>query len=101
MAPRRRDALTAAIVQEAFERGGLGPYLLVNDLRDQSDLDDHDGIAAMVRGVFKVFRNVPAHVPRVYSDITEQDALDLLTTVSYLHRRLDAARPTARARRTP
>ena len=86
-----------ALAQEAFERGGAGPYLLVNDLREPSDFDDHDGVAAMMRGVFKVFRNVPAHVPRIYSNITEQDALDLLTTLSYLHRRLDAARPTARA----
>jgi uncharacterized protein (TIGR02391 family) len=89
------DAVT--LVQTAFDRGGAGPYLLVNDLKDPSDLDDHDGVAAIMRGVFKVFRNVPAHVPRVYSTVTEQDAMDLLMTVSYLHRRLDMATPTARA----
>ncbi|MEX2547750.1 MAG: TIGR02391 family protein [Chloroflexota bacterium] len=93
------DAVT--LVQTAFERGGSGPYLLVNDLKDPSDWDDHDGVAAIMRGIFKVFRNVPAHLPRVYSTITEQDAMDLLTTVSYLHRRLDMAIPTARAKPRP
>jgi len=89
------------LVQTAFDRKGAGPFILVNGLASQSDFDDHDGLAALMSGVFKVFRNVPAHVPRAYGSVTEQDALDLLTTVSYLHRRLDLARPTARATRAP
>jgi hypothetical protein len=41
--------------------------------------------------MFGTFRNVTAHAPKIHWNITEQDALDLLTLCSLLHRRLDAA----------
>jgi uncharacterized protein (TIGR02391 family) len=44
-----------------------------------------------LKGVFGTFRNVTAHAPKIHWTIEEQDALDLLTMVSYLHRRLDRA----------
>ncbi len=88
------------LAQVALERGGDGPYLLVNAFKDASDFDDHDGVAAMLRGAFKVCRNPQAHAPRIYRPIDEQDAWDLLTNLSYLHRRLDAGTPTARAKST-
>ena len=44
-----------------------------------------------MKGVFGVFRNVTAHAPKIIWPIGEQDALDLLSLVSYVHRRLDAA----------
>jgi hypothetical protein len=40
-----------------------------------------------------VFRNTIAHEPKVSWPISEQDALDLLSLVSYMHRRLDKAIP--------
>jgi len=45
-------------------------------------------------GTFGTFRNVTAHGPKISWPIFEEDALDLLTLVSFLHRRLDAATPT-------
>ena len=47
-------------------------------------------------GMFGTFRNVTAHGPKITWNITEQDALDLLTLISLLHRRLDATVPTGR-----
>jgi hypothetical protein len=35
------------------------------------------------------FRNPTAHEPKIYWPINEQDALDLLSLISLLHRRLD------------
>ncbi|MBX3030270.1 MAG: TIGR02391 family protein [Chloroflexi bacterium] len=87
------------LANTAFNLGGEGPYLHVNDLRDETDRNEHEGLASVIRGLFKVFRNNPAHVPRIHATVTEQDAYDLLTMLSWVHRRLDVATPTARAQR--
>lgn len=84
------------LVDEAFALSGAGPYLLVNALRDDTDRSEHQGIANIARGLFGVFRNVPAHRPRVHTPMNEQEAFDLFTLASYLHRRLDAASRTSR-----
>jgi len=41
--------------------------------------------------VFSAFRNTTAHAPKIHWNITELDALDILTTMSLVHRRLDNA----------
>ena len=38
-----------------------------------------------------MFRNPTAHAPRVQWEMTREDAEDLLSLVSLIHRRLDAA----------
>ena len=45
----------------------------------------------LIEGLFGAFRNMTAHTPKIYWNITEQDALDILTTISLIHRRLDTA----------
>jgi uncharacterized protein (TIGR02391 family) len=44
-----------------------------------------------MKGMFGAFRNVTAHAPKICWNVTEQDALDLLTIASLVHRRLDSA----------
>ena len=44
--------------------------------------------------MFGVFRNVTAHAPKTKRPIKEEDALDLLSLASYLHRRIDGAAHT-------
>lgn len=36
-----------------------------------------------------MFRNPEAHQPKIFWDIDEQDALEILSLISYCHRRLD------------
>ena len=43
----------------------------------------------LIKGLFGAFRNTTAHSPKIHWNITEQDALDILTTISLVHRRLD------------
>ena len=43
----------------------------------------------MLCGVFHMVRNVTAHELRIRWDINENDAIDILTQVSYLHKLLD------------
>jgi uncharacterized protein (TIGR02391 family) len=89
---RRKSGLLsdgAELVDEAFSL--KNPLLAINSLQTETQQSEHKGFANLLRGVFGIFRNVPAHVPKVHWTIEEQDALDLLTMVSFLHRRLDRA----------
>ncbi|MCA9626349.1 MAG: TIGR02391 family protein [Myxococcales bacterium] len=89
---RSRSTLTgdgAELIQRAF--CGQEPYLAINSLRTETERSEQTGFANLVIGLFGTFRNPTAHAPRVQWPVSEQDALDLLTLVSYVHRRLDAA----------
>ena len=80
------------LVDEAL---GLGqrqiPRLAFNALQTESELSEHRGLMNLIKGLFGAFRNPGAHAPKIYWKITEQDALDILTTISLIHRRLDSA----------
>ena len=67
------------------------PLLAINSLRTESEQSEHKGFANLLRGMFGTFRNPTGHAPKIVWRVTEQDALDLLSLVSYLHRRLDSA----------
>jgi uncharacterized protein (TIGR02391 family) len=89
---RRRTGLTgdaAELVDEAF--GLKSPLIAINTLRSETEQSEQKDFANLVKGVFGVVRNVTAHAPRITWPIDEQDPLDLLSLVSYVHRRLDAA----------
>lgn len=45
----------------------------------------------LLKGVFGTFRNTTAHAPKITWPIDEQDALDILSTISLIHRKLDKA----------
>jgi uncharacterized protein (TIGR02391 family) len=67
------------------------PMLALNRLETRTDQSEHDGYANVLRGLFGAFRNTTAHRPKVSWPISERDALDMMTTASLLHRRLDEA----------
>jgi uncharacterized protein (TIGR02391 family) len=82
----------AALVDRALGRSsGALPMLALNRLETRTDQSEHDGYANILRGLFGAFRNTTAHRPKVSWPISEQDALDMMTTASLLHRRLDVA----------
>jgi uncharacterized protein (TIGR02391 family) len=72
------------------------PKLAFNSLRTETERSEHSGLMQLMKGMFGVFRNVTSHAPKVKWHISEQDALDLLTIASYLHRRLDTSVRTSR-----
>jgi uncharacterized protein (TIGR02391 family) len=45
----------------------------------------------LLKGLFGTFRNTTGHAPKITWDIEEIDALDILSKVSLIHRRLDKA----------
>jgi uncharacterized protein (TIGR02391 family) len=95
---RQKTGLTSDgsdLVDEAF---GLkrGPMLAFNTLLSESERSEHTGLMNLMKGMFGLFRNPTAHAPKVTWAMREQDALDLLTVASLIHRRLDEAVPTGK-----
>ena len=86
----------AALVQRVFAVGRSGlPMFAFNSLRSDSERSEQTGLVNLMTGVFGTFRNPAAHEPKAKWHVTEIDALDLLTTLSLIHRRLDRAAATA------
>lgn len=77
----------SALVNAAFT--GSPPLLVINSYRSETEQSEQRGFVHLLNGLFGHFRNVTAHAPRVQWPIAEDDALDLFTLASYLHRRLD------------
>ena len=67
------------------------PILIINNFQSRSEKDEHSGFCNILKGLCGMFRNPEAHEPKIYWDITEQDALEILAMISYCHRRLDNA----------
>jgi uncharacterized protein (TIGR02391 family) len=92
---RSRTGLTgdgAELVDQAFSLGKVGmPFLAFNSLQTETEQKEQAGLMNLMKGMFGAFRNVTAHAPKISWTITEQDALDLLTIASLIHRRLDSA----------
>jgi uncharacterized protein (TIGR02391 family) len=89
---RAKSGLTSdgsELVNRAFST--KTPVLAINSLRTETERMAQTGFANLLKGTFETFRNPHAHAPRVFWPISEEDALDLLTLVSLLHRRLDTA----------
>ena len=87
----------AELVDGAF--GGVdkgGPILAFNTLQTKTEKSEHTGLMNLMKGLFGAFRNVTAHAPKVKWTINEQDALDMMSLASLLHRRLDQAVRTCR-----
>ncbi len=97
---RTRTGLTGDgtdLVDQAFGSGKVGmPFPAFNSLQTETERGEHSGLMNLMKGVFGTFRNPTARAPKISWDISEQDALDLLTMVSLFHRRLDAAARTPR-----
>jgi len=97
---RARSGLSgdgSELVDQAFGMGKAGmPFLAFNSLLSDTERSEHKGLMNLMKGMFGAFRNVTAHAPKITWPISEQDALDLLTIASLLHRRLDAAIRTPR-----
>lgn len=68
-----------------------GPRIAFNGLVTDWERSEQTGIATLMKGLFSTIRNPAAHAPRVLWATSRQDAFDMLTLASMLHRRLDDA----------
>lgn len=79
----------ADLVTKAFL--GQQPILVLGPLITESEKSEQKGFANLLIGLFGAVRNPLAHAAKVNWPMTEQDALDIFSMVSLLHRKLDDA----------
>jgi uncharacterized protein (TIGR02391 family) len=77
--------------------GGDLPLLAINALEDESEKAEQRGFANIVKGVFGMFRNPPAHAPKIAWAVNREDAEEMFVLLSMIHKRIDAARTPPRA----
>lgn len=77
----------ADLVHKAF--AGQQPILILGPLTTESEKSEQKGFANLLIGLFGAVRNPLAHAPKTNWPMSEQDALDILTLVSLIHRKLD------------
>jgi uncharacterized protein (TIGR02391 family) len=88
-----RDGDTAVLVDDVLSLGQHNqPVLAINSLATITDRDEQKGFVNMLKGLSSMYRNPTAHDPRVLRNVTDAELLELLTTLSMVHRRLDSAR---------
>ena len=71
---------------------GSSPTLAINNLTTESERSEQTGFANLIKGTYGMFRNPTAHEARVKWQMSREDAEDLLSLASLIHRRLDTAR---------
>ncbi len=83
----------AALIDAALSLGKSGtPVIAINDLVSQTDRDEQTGFANLIKGLAGMFQNPVAHDPRALRDVPDTQLLELMTSLSMVHRRLDTAR---------
>ena len=91
---RNESGLTtdgSRLVDEAFSFNDKVPHLALNSLQSETEKSEQTGFMNLVKGLFGMFRNTTAHAPKITWKIEEQDALDILSMTSMIHRRLELA----------
>lgn len=85
----------AGLVDAVLSLGKAGvPLIAINSLASQTDRDEQTGFANLIKGLSGMFRNPVAHDPRLLRGVSDEQLLELVTTLSMVHRRLDTATVT-------
>ncbi len=80
----------AQLVERAFSFGRSGqPVLAINALDTETRRGEQRGFVNLLVGLYGTVRNPLAHDPKIDWDMTEQDALDIMSAISLVHRKLD------------
>lgn len=77
----------ADLVTRAFS--GQNPVLALGALESESEKSEQRGFANLLIGLFGAVRNPLAHAAKVNWPMSEQDALDIFSLASLIHRKLD------------
>lgn len=78
-----------ALIETTFST--TNPLVKINNLVTDTDRSEHIGLCNLIKGIFGLIRNPTAHQPKIKFEISEEEALDILNTISYIHKRLDRA----------
>jgi len=82
----------AELVRDSLSLGKNGiPKIPINLLRNDTEKSEQTGFMNLVIGLFGTFRNPTAHAAKIDWNMREEDALDILGTISLIHRKLDSS----------
>ena len=85
----------AELIDQAFSfKKPSMPRIAINDLDTESLEGEQRGLANLVKGLFGYVRNPLAHNARLDWALSEIDAVDMLTMVSMIHRKVDSSSKT-------
>lgn len=93
---RRKSNLTldgGELIDRVFSVSN--PILKINKLQSGTDISEQKGFANLLKGVFGMFRNTTAHASKIVWNIDEDEALDIMTTVSLIHKKIEKSVTTA------
>lgn len=77
------------LIDEAFSFKNKIPKLALSMLETESQKSEQSGFMNLLKGIFSMFRNTTAHSPKIIWKIEEDEALDILSLISLVHKRLD------------
>ena len=78
------------LVQEAFSFGKDNkPILAINSLSNETEKGEQKGFINLLVGLFGTFRNPTAHAEKIYWEMNKEDASDILSLISLIHRKID------------
>jgi uncharacterized protein (TIGR02391 family) len=81
----------ADLVDGAFGRRFGPPLLAINPLQTETQQGEQQGFVSLLKGLYGTIRNPLAHDLKIDWDMSEQEALDILSMISLVHRKLDHA----------
>lgn len=84
----------ADLVTKAFL--GPEPLLALGSMGTESEKSEQKGFANLLIGLFGAVRNPLAHATKTNWPMSEQDALDIFSMVSLMHRKLDGVQKKER-----
>lgn len=87
------DGAGLATTTLSLGRSG-NPMLAINTLSSETEKTEQTGFVNLLTGLAGLYRNPVAHDPRAQRTVTDAELLELLTTLSMIHRRLDGATRT-------
>lgn len=75
------------LIEKAFST--TNPSVILSDLSSNSKRNEYRGIKEMLLGINYAVRNVTAHEMRINWDVNEDEAINVLSIISALHKILD------------
>lgn len=75
------------LFQTAFSR--KNPLIILNQLNTESEINEYNGLKELLLSICHLVRNPAAHTPKINWKMNEEEAIDILTIISFAHNYLD------------
>lgn len=80
----------AELIENAFSSiKGVEPVVKINAYDSETKIGEQRGFVNLLKGLYGTFRNPLGHEAKIEWEISEEDALDIMSLVSLVHRKLD------------